>query len=195
MSDSTLQARIDQAHRHLSTLKATLDSLGFKFDEPERAFPGVEDGALASIARIEHHVGQVPLALKLFWTCIGSVNFNGQHPDWIGCRYPDPLTIYPPSVAVDELDEYLADFGEATKHGCTYVIPISPDALHKANVSGGMWYNVDVPALANDPPLNDAPRKMSFLEYLESAISAGGFPGLIGEANHSWPLSRLRLVT
>jgi hypothetical protein len=40
-------------------------------------FPGPEEIASAAIARIEREVGAVPLALKLFWQRVGSVDLCG----------------------------------------------------------------------------------------------------------------------
>jgi len=73
--------------------------------------------------------------------------------------------------------------------------PIAPDALHKADVSGGMWYGVEVPNSSPDPMVLEEPHGLPFTEYLEFALSWGGFPGLAAAANHSWPLERLREAT
>jgi hypothetical protein len=42
-------------------------------------------------------------------------------------------------------------------------------------VSGGMFYNISVPAVADDPPLNDEWHATTFVDYLETAIR-GGLP-------------------
>jgi hypothetical protein len=71
-------------------------------------------------------------------------------------------------------------------------VPVAPDDYHKENVSGGMWYNLSVPAVADDPPLNDERHRTTFANYLELAVHWGGFPGLDRCADHTWPLAELR---
>jgi hypothetical protein len=164
---------------------------GFQFERPAEVFPGPETGAAAAITRIEREVGVLPLALKLFWQRVGSVDLCGSHPEWDGCDYPDPLVVYPPSVAVQELDEFLADKEERLRCNFPYLIPVAPDDYHKADVSGGMWYNVSVPSVADDPPLNDEWHRMTFVAYLEVAVQWAGFPGLSRCPGHSWPVAEL----
>jgi hypothetical protein len=140
----------------------------------------------------ESNVTQGPsLALKLFWQRVGSVDFCGHHPDWAEYDYPDPLVVYPPSVALEELDSFLADKEERMRCNFPYLVPIAPDDYHKADVSGGMWYNVSVPAIADDPPLNDEWHRTTLMAYLESAVQWAGFPGLSRYAAHSWPVAEL----
>ena len=67
----------------------------------------------------------------------------------------------------------------------------SPDDVHKDNVSGGMWYNLTVPAVSDDPPLNDEWHNTTFISYLELAVRWGGFPGLERCSEHDWPLCLL----
>ena len=54
-----------------------------------------------------------------------------------------------------------------------------------------MWYNVSVPAVADDPPLNDEWHRTTFVSHLELAVRWGGFPGLERCPEHSWPLRAL----
>jgi hypothetical protein len=54
-----------------------------------------------------------------------------------------------------------------------------------------MWYNVDCPAVADDPPLNDERHATTFMEYLEIALKWGGYPGLDRFTGHNWPVERL----
>lgn len=196
----SLEARIDLLVTKIATLAERLAEFGFEFDEPDEAFPGREDGTDNAIALIEREAGVVPLALRLFWQRVGSINFCGSHPKWEldarhpgfeGDAYPDPLFVFPPSAALAELEEFLADKEQRIKADFPYVIPIAPDSFHKADVSGGMWYNVSVPAVAADPPLNDEWHKTTFLGYLEVAMKWGGFPGLERCPHHNWPVVRL----
>lgn len=72
-----------------------------------------------------------------------------------------------------------------------YVIPISADDYHKEDVSGGMWYNVDCPATADDPFINDERHNITFLTYLTLALQRGGFLGLDRSPHHTWPVQEL----
>jgi hypothetical protein len=90
-----------------------------------------------------------------------------------------------------ELDEFLADKEERLRCDDPYLIPIAPDDYHKEGVSGGMWYNVSVPAVADDPPLNDEWHGTTFVDYLELAVRWAGFPGLFRCPGHSWPVAEL----
>jgi hypothetical protein len=187
----TLESRINAIDDSIRLLVKRLTKCGFEFERPAEVFPGPENGTKAAIARIERKVGAVPLALRFFWQRVGSVNLCGSHPEWEGCEYPDPLFVYPPSVAIQELDEFLAHREERLRCNFPYLVPIAPDYYHKADVSGGMWYNVSVPAVADDPPLNDEPHQTTLVAYLELAVRWAGFPGLADSPGHSWPVAEL----
>lgn len=196
----TLEARIDSVGRRIKILAERLEEHGFEFERPDGVFPGPEPETNAAITRIEREAGALPLALKLFWQQVGSVDFCGTHPEWEllpgypGFEpdlYPDPLIVAPPSAALVELDEFLADKAERLKCNFPYVVPIAPDSYHKADVSGGMFYNVSVPAIADDPPLNDEWHKTTFVNHLEIALKWAGFPGLERCPGHTWPVASL----
>lgn len=193
----SIEERIDSIGNRLRILKSRLSERDFEFEQPEEALPGPEPGAIAAIKHIESEAGLLPLSLKLFWLRIGSVNFCGHHPEWeleTGCDfegYPDPLLVYPPSIAVAELEDFLLDKEERLRCQYPYAVSIAPDSYHKADVSGGMWYNISVPAIADDPPLNDEWHKTTFLNYLEIALKWGGFPGLEQRQRHNWPIAQL----
>jgi hypothetical protein len=186
-----LEQRMEAIGEKIRTLASRLGECGFRFRSPEEVLPGPEPGTMEAIARIEREAGELPLALKLFWERIGSVNFCGSHPDWEGAEYPDPLFVFPPSVAIDELDQFLSDREERLRHSFPYLVPIAPDDYHKEDVSGGMWYNVSVPAVADDPQLHDEWHNTTFVGYLVIAILWAGFPGLARYPGHNWPIEEL----
>ena len=187
----SLETRIHSVGISIHVLIKRLTEWSYQFERPDEVLPGPEHGTEEAIARIEREIGSLPLALKLFWQVVGSVDLCGSHADWMGCDYPDPLVVYPPSVAIRELDEFLADREERLRCNFPYLVPVAPDSYHKADVSGGMWYNISVPAIADDPPLNDESHGTTFVNYLELAITWAGFPGLSRCPGHSWPIAEL----
>lgn len=186
-----MHTRIDALGRRIAALVARLRSAGYVFDRPEDVFPGPDKSALEVVAEIESTVGRVPLALKLFWLRIGSVDLSGSHPDWHAAGYLDPLIVFPPAIAQHELDEYILDRAERDRLGMGYSIPIAPDYFHKANVSGGPPYSIAIPASDDDPLLLNTPQPETFVEHIERALCFGGFPGLAFSPGHTWPIAVL----
>lgn len=186
-----LERRIQGIGEAIGQIVRNLEKLGYQFAEPAEVMPGPELETEFAIERIEREMGQLPTAIKLFWRSIGAVNLIGFHPNWQNDIYPDPLVIFPPSIALHELDEFLSDREERLKYDFPYLVPIAPDSYHKAGVSGGMWYNVAMPAESDDPPLQAEPHQLSFVRYLKYAVNCGGFPGLDHYPAHNWPIEQI----
>ena len=192
-----IENRIERIAGCVRILTQRLTNAGFEFAEPKEVFPGPQPGTDEAIVRIENEAGHLPLALKLFWKNIGSVNFCGAHPNWAvqpsagWDDYTDPLVILPPSFSIFELDEFLEDKQERLRCHFPYSVIVAPDAKHKADVSGGAPYTITVPAVADDPPLDNEWHQTTLLNYLEEAIRWGGFPGLARCAGHNWPIEDL----
>lgn len=183
--------------RNLEALRARLVSLGYGFSNPESALllPTSED--VGHIKFLEGNLGPLPLALASFYRVVGSVDFTGRHPDWRGCEYPDPIVVAPVAHAISEVKEFLElespDEYWASESGI-FRIPIAPDYYHKEDVSGGMWYGVEVPNEKDDPALLEEWHETTFVGYLRLCFEWGGFPGLErAEANHTWPLAKLKV--
>src|SRR5690349_16140333 len=81
-NDMLLEARIELVGRSIRTLAERLGEMGCVFERPEAVLPGPEAETDRIIERLEREAGAFPLALKLFWRRIGSVNFCGSHPTW-----------------------------------------------------------------------------------------------------------------
>jgi hypothetical protein len=187
----SLETRINLIGESLRDLIPRLTEHGYEFERAEEVLPGPEVDTEDAIARIEKEVGLLPEALKLFWMRIGSVDLCGSHSEWDGAEYPDPLVVAPVSFAVQELQDFLSDREACLESDSAYFVPVAPDYYHKANVSGGMYYNISVPAVAADPPLNDEWHKTTFVSYLEIALMWAGFPGLSRHSGHNWPIAKL----
>lgn len=178
--------RVEQNVRILSE---RLKTLGYRFVAPgsgglfglrqpslhEPHVPPASDSA-ARIAELENAVGgPIPLSFRAFFDVVGAVNFNGQHSaiDVIdGDGAPDPLMVYGISDAIDCVE---SGFGDDDDERSIYVV--APDALHKANVSGGDPYLISLPSPTADARLEEEPHNVTFVEYLRIAIGWGGFPG------------------
>lgn len=129
----------------------------------------------AKIAELETMIGgPLPLSLRCFFEVVGDVNFNGDHPAIApkeGSIAPDPLMVCGVEEAIAMVD--------GLDRGDDDLVPIefAPDALHKANVSGGAPYAIQVPDESADAPVENAPHEVMFVEYLRIAFQWGGFPG------------------
>jgi hypothetical protein len=120
------------------------------------------------------------------YALVGGVNFVGTAPpDWGLDIHADPLYVYPITAALDEYAEWaeaahrepaaarMGDLGPFP-----FRVPIAPAALHKYNISGGMWYHIRLPNAALDAHREAEPHATTFVQYLRSAFEWGGFPGL-----------------
>src|SRR4029079_5228055 len=88
----------------------------------------------------------------------------------------DPLVVLAPPT--DELfDPSIDEDAPAPDATSQLQIDIAPDALHKANLSGGGPYSIAFPNLGVDAPVLRA-NSASLVDYLRDAFRWGGFPGL-----------------
>lgn len=166
----------------LETMKRFLGNLELLFPRLEKegwmTLSEFRKGAdLAMIARVEKLTcGPVPPSLLAFWTVIGSVNlgwdyYQDSFPDLFGTGVPpedlDPLQVCGPND----------DNRDLWKEGPPYRLDLSADALHKADISGGPAYGVDLPFRGADPVFAEEPHNLPFTDYLRLALRWGGFPG------------------
>jgi hypothetical protein len=188
---------MEKVRCNLETLQASLISLGYRFSKPESALLVPAPEVEGHIKFLEEKIGKVPAALSAFYRIVGSVDFTGEHPEWRGCEYPDPIVVEPLAYAVSEAKEFLELESLEEYWGSAsgiFRVPVAPDDYHKQNVSGGMWYGVEIPNEEDDPPLLEERHHTSFVEYLRLCFEWGGFPGLEGaEAVHTWPLTKLTI--
>jgi hypothetical protein len=179
-----------RVEQNVATLAQRLKAMDYRF-----VYPGSEGGFLglrkarahephvlpaadahAKIAELEKLVGgPVPLSLRAFFEVVGEVNFNGDHPSLAprdGEPAPDPLMVCSVDDAIAMLESGDWDDDEPA------LIEFAPDALHKANISGGAPYSIEVPNPAADAPVEDEPHDTTFVAYLRLVILGwGGFPG------------------
>jgi hypothetical protein len=185
-----------KARRNLEVLHGRLQALGYRFSHPDSALRAPDPEVESNIRFLEENIGRVPLALSTFYRLVGGVDFTGRHPAWKGCEYPDPVVVDPVAYAISEAKEFLGLETPEDYWGSEsgiFRIPIAPDYYHKEDVSGGMWYGVEVPNEEDDPALLEERHQTTFVGYLRLCFEWGGFPGLErAEANHTWPLAKLK---
>lgn len=128
----------------------------------------------------------VPPTLLAFWRVVGGINWVWDYncedrPPDLGFDLPpedhDALCVDAPSVITYLFDEWL-DRREETGFSHPLRIDLAPDYLHKANISGGSPYCIEVPFLGADPLFSTERHELPFLDYLRLAFRWAGFPGL-----------------
>jgi hypothetical protein len=145
---------------------------------PEPDLPG-------TLAALEQAAGSpVPPSLLAFWQVVDAVDFvwdyeQAQAAPALGLDLDltelDPLIIEPASVASPTWLEGRSP-GDLDAPSPLW---LAPDRLHKANISGGDPYGIDLPFRGADPRFNDdRPQPLPFVDHLRLALRWGGFPGL-----------------
>jgi hypothetical protein len=148
---------------------------------PITAFEGDDAEALDRLAT---RFGPLPITLECFWRTVGGVAFTGTHPEFPDML--DPLLVYPVEALLEE-----AEYVEREDDG-RFHFALSPDDLHKDNVSGGMPYSVALPQATFDFRLLHEARDVDFLDYLRDVILVrGGFGGLDPSHPGHVPLAEL----
>lgn len=163
---------------------------GYRFAEPDRVLTEPEDGAAEWINDFRQTDVYLPIALEAWLRVVGGINLTGTHPRWLEQAYvydeqryrgeplyTDPLVVeLPRDYAVYLYDEWIEtrNSGEAVP----FRVDVSPDHLHKANVSGGLPYQLSTDLPEVDGILWNERHETSFVGYLRTAIRHRGFPGL-----------------
>lgn len=182
--------RVDQ---NVRILAERLTALGYRFVEPGSRsglfglgkpkshaphVPPAPDSA-DRIAELEDVAGgPIPLSLRAFFDVVGAVNFTGEHATLAPANAEgaaDPLMVYGVQDAIDCVEGGIGDDEDEDGEPRLYVL--APDALHKANISGGDPYAIALPAPLADALVEGEPHGVNFVDYLRIAIGWGGFPG------------------
>lgn len=128
----------------------------------------------------------IPISLQAFWQIVGGANFVWDYrspkprPN-LGFALPleehDALCVDPAADAVESSEEL---WGDEEQPAYVY---LAPDFLHKANISGGAPYLIELPFGGADPIFVDERRNLPFVDYLRFSFSWAGFPGLADHAD------------
>lgn len=178
-----------RARFNIQLLVKRLKSQGFVFhsNDGERTpvvpFRPASPVAPQLVAWLEAEFGPVPLVLSSWIRLVGDVWLVGTHPDWSESSGADPLVIevegtrYPgvsiSNFFVTEYEAWVEEVAQDSAVG-SFVLPVAPDRLHKANVSGGVPYGFRIPDGGADGVFV-AEGDMSFVSYLNLAFQNGGF--------------------
>jgi hypothetical protein len=192
-----------RARRNLEVVVARLTAQGYRFhtndeaQEPVKALRPPGPDAPALVRWLEDTVGDMPMALSSWVRLVGDVWLVGTHPSWPQSTAADPLVIELEGTRHPESsirDYYQAELGEWEEWAAEdpeaggFVLPVAPDRLHKANISGGEPYGFRVPeATAEGPFVGEV--AMPFVAYLNGVFRHGGFPGP-APGEHQWSVKR-----
>jgi hypothetical protein len=168
-----------RAGRNVARIHDHLAAQGYAFEAEQPIRPPAPDVA-RQLDAIAEQIAPVPLALRTWAEEVGRVTLNGSHPEWT-IEYSDPLCVeLDPADAVEVHRDWL-EVGWFERWGLTaFPIALAPDVFHKADVSGGSPYGIELPGDAIDPLwLNDDVHDgVTFVGYLRSALLRwAGFPG------------------
>lgn len=183
-ADAVVCLAMDRVRTNLELLHGRLQDLGFRFGlYPDgTAVPGFDQALYNDmgpqrrlVEKLEQTLGPLPLSLRCFGEIAGSVNFIGCHGQLNGML--DPLVV---EFYEEQLDEYAQWKEDALENGEDevepFILPLSPDDLHKDNVSGASPCGMVVPATAVDAIWE--PSGLLFMDYLRDVIlRGGGFAG------------------
>jgi HEAT repeat protein len=142
-----------------------------------------------TMQEIEQFTGALlPPSLAAFWNCVGGIDFvwnynsDAQAPDLLAgleMTEMDPLLVFSPEQIADLLLEWKERRSSVDPElDDPWSLDLAPDYLHKANISGGAPYAIELPHLGADPIFINEGRGLPFVEYLRAAFRWGGFPRL-----------------
>ncbi len=180
------RATMHRAKENVRRIVARLGHIGYRFELSPLAGEGIPNKEVhvlpapdvgERIAELEATAGLLPLSLRAWYETVGSVNLMGRHPDWNAWAYPDPLVVEGLEGWRFEYEDWLDARAHAPDWTRPFVLPIAPDFYHKAHVSGGAPYGMELPCQAADAPLVEEWHETTFVDYLRICFRWGGFPG------------------
>lgn len=188
-----------RARSNVETIVDRLTAQGFSFhsNDDERSsvvpFRSPSSTVPKTITVLEENWGPIPMVVSSWMRLVGDVWLVGTHPEWPESDQADPLVIelegsrYPGVSIVDfwagEYDAW-QEMSEGEPEIGGFVMPVAPDRLHKANISGGSPYGFRLPDSCADGVFV-AESSPSFVSYLNDVFSNGGFPARTGGANEA----------
>jgi hypothetical protein len=136
----------------------------------------------------------LPASLLAFWETVGGIDFVWDYktgkdaPDLgtgLAMAEMDPLCV----CSAEQMTGLLSEWEERRSHvdpelNDPWNLDLAPDYLHKANISGGAPYGIELPHLGADPIFINEEHGLPFVEYLRLAFRWGGFQRLERHAHN-----------
>ncbi|MHA3703466.1 hypothetical protein ACXR2U_14915 [Jatrophihabitans sp. YIM 134969] len=179
-----------RARQNVEVLVERLTASGYRFhlndDDRTPTVPHVPPtaGAVAVDRWLMQRFGAVPMTLLAWLAVVGDTWLVGTHPEWPESAAADPLVIevegtrYPAGSWQTSLEDDAAAWAESGDAE-PFVLTLSPDRLHKANVSGGDPYGIVVPDAGVDGRFMGETSTW-FVDHLNATFARGGFPAAPG---------------
>jgi hypothetical protein len=193
-----------RARHNVEVVIARLVADGYHFhtnDDDRRTVPAHVPPTAeveAHLSWLEALIGPVPLTLESWVRHVGDVWLVGTHPQWTDIAEADPLVIeaegsrYPEVPIREYFSDDHANWREAhaddPASAGVFRLPLAPDALHKANVSGGPPAGMRLPDACADG-LFGSECVEPFVDYLNRVFRHGGFPGTTSNGT-AWRVRR-----
>jgi hypothetical protein len=190
-SDAMAVARetMSRARQNIEMLIDRLHTLEYRFLYDQEIWLPPDQASIEALDAFEASYGLLPLSLRMWYEIVGPISFMGSHPKlcYMDTSQSDaPHPFYSDPIVIDPLQDpplpFYADMifnttGEETTDP-PYGIWLAPDAIQKANMSGGGPTIVMIPNPAMDGPLiSEQWDGVLFLNYLRECFRWGGFPG------------------
>jgi hypothetical protein len=147
----------------------------------------------------------LPPSLRAFWEIVGGVDFvwDYQSDDEVPgldleVELPqlDPLSVDPARSTTSLFEEWADERGDVDPEiADPYRLDLAPDYLHKADISGGAPYGIELPFLGADPLFANEEHGLPFVDYLRLCFRWGGFPRLERHANEKGVQQFVRRMT
>ena len=189
-NESTHFARVimRKAKQLFEQLSSRLVDEGYKFVVGNWPIKNAEPDAEEWISDLRNQGVYIPIVLEAWLVEVGTVNLCGSHPDWSRPAYAYDDKVFQSDLLltdafVCELNReyiyYLYDEwkSEGPTNQRPFRIDFSPDHLHKANISGGLPYEISVDIPSIDSIVFNARHCCSFMGLVRNALKWRGFSG------------------
>ncbi|WP_051433270.1 hypothetical protein [Promicromonospora kroppenstedtii] len=192
-----------RARRNVETIVDRLQADGFVAERnddeatPRPAHFPPSDGAADLADWLEETFAPFPMTVSAWIREVGDVWLVGAHPRWPQSVLADPLVVeFEHSLYGGGSRDYYAeewqswqDDSDPDDDAEPFQLDFAPDALHKANISGDGPYGIQLPGVGVDGLVGPT---LWFVDDLNDAFAAGGFPGALHEEGYVDPPAGLR---
>lgn len=172
-----------------------LISENYKFAYKNRAYIAPSKETEGWIKEFENKGIYLPISVQAWLLEVGSVNMMGTHKNWIKTAYVSDISDnissindvwYTDPLVVEISKDYIAYLhnewtyrieDEGIENVGPFKIDFSPDYIHKANISGGLPYEISADCPVVDSLVLNERTCTSFTNYIRQSLLWGGFPG------------------